>query len=83
MNFSKTSVCHSAIETDFLQENGKTLVKSGSDFVSMSKISVVFDDNANKIRIETQKIDIDGSIEENNEIKTVTKDFLGGFYNRL
>ena len=43
----------------------------------MSRILVMFDENSNKVRVETQKIEIDSSIEENQEVKAITKDFLG------
>ena len=43
----------------------------------MSRILVIFDKNSNKVRVETQKLEIDSSIEENQEVKAITKDFLG------
>ena len=59
------------------QERGKKLVKSGSDFRHFSRIQVRFDENSNRPSIETEKIEIDGTIEEDSEIKEVTDKFLG------
>ena len=43
----------------------------------MSKISVVFHEISNGIEIETEKIVIDSSVEEDKDIKVVTEDFFG------
>ena len=53
------------------------VVKSGCDFRSMSKISIIFDKSSKKIGFETQMIEINSSIEENIETKIATKEFFG------
>eukprot|EP00794_Sanderia_malayensis_P018960 gene18960-20866_t len=57
-------------------DDGKTLVKSGSDFKEFSRILVKFDDNSNRPLVVTHKVEVTSDIEEDAEMKKTTEEFL-------
>ena len=58
-----------------LQINGKYVIKSGTDFRELSKITLQFSED--KVDVDVQKIVIDSSIEEDPDTKVVVQKYTG------
>jgi 2',3'-cyclic-nucleotide 2'-phosphodiesterase (5'-nucleotidase family) len=61
----------------FLQVNGKYIIKSGTDFRNLSKITLTFGLNGTKVDI--QRVDLDSSIPEDPEMKKIVSHLNGRY----
>ena len=55
------------------QINGKIVLKSGTDFREMSKVTLTFDANMNA-KVDIEKIEITSKIPEDEDVKKIVDD---------
>lgn len=57
-----------------VQKNGKYIVKSGTDFRTLSRLEVTFTDFG-RTSVRVEKIDITSEIEEDPEVEEIVSDY--------
>ena len=57
-----------------MQKNGTYIIKSGSDFRTLSRLEVTFTD-FDRTSVKVEKIDITSEIEEDSEVKEIVSEY--------